>query len=68
LSYTTSRRRTRTLILAGLAMALILIILAYRMRGLHFRWDLFWTTLDHVEWSWLAVSICLILLSNVGRA
>lgn len=68
MSYTTSRRRTRTLILAGLAMALILIILAYRMRGLHFRWDLFWTTLDHVEWSWLAVSICLILLSNVGRA
>jgi len=68
LSYTTSRRRPRTLILAGLAIALILIILAYRMRDLHFRWGVFWSTLEGVNWVWLAVSICLILLSNVGRA
>jgi glycosyltransferase 2 family protein len=54
--------------LAILAIALILIILAYRTRGLNFRWNLFWSTLNQVQWSWLAVSICLILLSNVGRA
>jgi uncharacterized protein (TIRG00374 family) len=58
----------RTILLAVAAIALILIILAYRTRGLNFRWNLLWSTLDHVKWSWLAVSICLILLSNVGRA
>jgi uncharacterized protein (TIRG00374 family) len=58
----------RTILLAVAAIALILILLAYRTRGLNFRWDLFWSTLDQVEWSWLGVSICLILLSNVGRA
>jgi glycosyltransferase 2 family protein len=65
-----SQKRTtrRTLILAIAASALILIILAYRTRGAIFRWDLFWSTLDRVEWRWLTVSICLILLSNIGRA
>jgi glycosyltransferase 2 family protein len=47
---------------------LVLILLAYRTIGLSFRWDLFFATLKHVEWRWLAASICLILLSNVGRA
>jgi hypothetical protein len=54
--------------LAILAILLILVLLAYRSRGASFRWDLFWSTLHGLEWSWLAVSICLILLSNVGRA
>lgn len=63
-----ARRASRTLVLVTLAAALILIILAYRSRGGSFRWDLFWSTLDQVDWRWLAVSICLILLSNVGRA
>ncbi len=54
--------------MAVAAIALILILLAYRTRGLNFRWNLFWSTLDQVRWGWLAVSICLILLSNVGRA
>jgi glycosyltransferase 2 family protein len=58
----------RTLLLAAVAILLILFILAYRTRGLNFRWNLFWSTLDRVEWPWLSVSICLILLSNVGRA
>jgi uncharacterized protein (TIRG00374 family) len=58
----------RTILLAVAAIALILILLAYRTRGLNFRWNLFWSTLDQVQWGWLAVSICLILLSNVGRA
>jgi hypothetical protein len=29
---------------------------------------LFLSTLDHVDWRWLATAICLILLSNLGRA
>jgi glycosyltransferase 2 family protein len=64
----TGRTVPRTILLAVAAIALILVLLAYRTWGAHFRWDLFWSTLDHVEWRWLAVSICLILLSNVGRA
>ncbi len=60
--------RSRTLLLAVFASLLILVILAYRTRGVSFRWNLFLTTLDHVNWRWLAASICLILLSNVGRA
>jgi glycosyltransferase 2 family protein len=50
------------------ASLLIFVILAYRAQGVSFRWDLFTSTLDHVDWRWLAASICLILLSNVGRA
>jgi len=60
--------RYRTLLLAVLASLLILVILAYRTRGVSFRWNLFLATLDHVDWRWLAASICLILLGNVGRA
>src|ERR1700677_2972597 len=60
--------RSRTLLLAVLASLLVLVILAYRTRGVSFRWDLFLATLDHVDWRWLVASICLILLSNVGRA
>ena len=59
---------SRNLILAIAASALILFILAYRTRGASFRWDLFWSTLGRVDWRWLAASICLILLSNIGRA
>ncbi len=51
-----------------LASLVVLVLLAYRTRGASFRWDLFLATLDHVDWRWLAASICLILLSNVGRA
>ena len=58
----------QTVLLAIAAIALILILLAYRTRGASFRWDLFWSTLDRVDWRWLIVSICLILLSNIGRA
>jgi hypothetical protein len=65
---TARRTAARTMLLAIMAIALILVLLAYRTRGASFRWNLFWSTLDQVEWSWLAISICLILLSNVGRA
>ncbi|HTC89557.1 MAG TPA: lysylphosphatidylglycerol synthase transmembrane domain-containing protein [Bryobacteraceae bacterium] len=61
-------RPSRTLVLAVLASLLVLVILAYRTRGLSFRWDLLLATLEHVDWRWLMVSICLILLINVGRA
>ena len=44
------------------------MILAYRTRGLSFRWDLLLATLNDVDRRWLTASICLILLSNVGRA
>jgi glycosyltransferase 2 family protein len=64
-----SRRAVpRNLILAVAAIVFILILIAYRTRGPSFRWDLFWNTLDRVEWRWLALSMCLILLSNIGRA
>ena len=59
---------SRTLILVVLASLIALFLLAYRTRGVTFRWDLFLATLDHVDWRWLTASICLILLSNVGRA
>ena len=61
-------RPSRTLLLVVLASLLVVVLLAYRTRGVSFRWDLFLATLEHVDWRWLAVSICLILLSNVGRA
>jgi uncharacterized protein (TIRG00374 family) len=51
--------------LAGVIAA---VLLAYRTRGASFQWDLFLATLEHVDWRWLAASICLILLSNIGRA
>jgi glycosyltransferase 2 family protein len=44
------------------------VLLAYRTRGTSFRWNLFLATLDHLDWRWLAASICLILLGIVGRA
>ncbi len=65
---TSKRTAPRTIFLAIAAIALILIILAYRTRGASFRWDLFWSTLERVDWRWLIVSICLILISNIGRA
>ena len=65
----TSRPRpSRTVILTVIASSLVLVLLAYRTSGVTFRWDLFFTTLDQVDWRWLTASICLILLGNVGRA
>jgi len=60
-------RPSKTVLLAVLAI-LVVVVLAYRTRGVTFRWNLFLVTLDHADWRWLALSICLILLSNVGRA
>jgi len=59
---------SRAWALIVLASLIVLVLLAYRTRGTSFRWDLFFVTLKRVDWRWLAASICLILLSNVGRA
>lgn len=61
-------RLSRTLLLVTLTSLLIVVLIAYRTRGVSFRWDLFLATLEHLDWLWLGASICLILLSNVGRA
>jgi glycosyltransferase 2 family protein len=61
-------RPWRTLILTASAILLVLVLIAYRTRGLSFRWGLFWTTLGTLDWRWLIASICLILLTNVVRA
>jgi glycosyltransferase 2 family protein len=44
------------------------LTLAYRTRGGSFRWNLLFVTIRQADWRWLAASISLILLSNVGRA
>ena len=55
---------------AVLAVAALLLIawLFYRVRGSSFQWGLFLSTLSHVSWGWLIVSIVLILLTYWGRA
>jgi glycosyltransferase 2 family protein len=58
---------SRTLILTASAILLVLVLLAYRTRGLSFRWSLFWATLGTLDWRWLSASTCLILLTNVVR-
>jgi len=55
-------------VLVILAALLVVVFIVYRTRGLSFRWDLFLNTLAGVDWRWLAASITLILLSNIGRA
>jgi glycosyltransferase 2 family protein len=54
------------LILLGLM--ILLGVLALRARGAAFDWNLFWGTLQHVTWFWLAAAIVLMLLTYVGRA
>lgn len=56
------------LLLAIVAGLLVLVLLAYRTHGVSFQWNVFLGTLAHLDWRWLIASICLILLSNVGRA
>ncbi len=67
-SVTTRSRPSRVFLLAAAAILVLLVLIAYRTRGLSFRWGLFWATLRTLDWRWLAASICLILLTNVVRA
>ena len=56
------------MVLITLTGLLIVVLIAYRTRGLSFRWNLLLATVEHLDWRWLVTSICLILLTNVGRA
>jgi uncharacterized protein (TIRG00374 family) len=60
--------RKRGLLIALAAFAVLAAILYYRMRGTSFQWGLFAATFQHIQWIWLAASICLMLLTYVGRA
>jgi glycosyltransferase 2 family protein len=59
--------RKRGLVIAAVA-AVLLGLMFYRLRGTAFQWDLFLATFYRVNWFWLAGSICLMLLTYVGRA
>jgi glycosyltransferase 2 family protein len=59
--------RKRALLIALGAVALLAAIV-YRMRGTSFQWTLFAGTFKSIHWYWLAASICLMLLTYVGRA
>jgi glycosyltransferase 2 family protein len=61
----TPHKRALWIALAGAA---VLAVIVYRMRGTSFQWTLFARTFKSIHWSWLAASICLMLLSYVGRA
>ena len=61
------RRWTLRLVLAAGAL-LVIAWLLYRVRGSSFQWQLFFSTLSHVNWAWLIASIVLILMTYWGRA
>lgn len=61
-------RPSRAFIFSATAILLVLVLIAYRTRGLAFCWSLFWATLGTLDWRWLGTSICLILLTNIVRA
>lgn len=59
--------RKRALLIA-LAVVAVLAAIVYRTRGTSFQWRLFLATFQGIHWIWLAASICLMLLTYVGRA
>jgi uncharacterized protein (TIRG00374 family) len=62
------RRRWTTRIVLALGAFLVVAVLFYRLRGNSFQWQLFLSTLSHVNGAWLAVSMLLTLLGYWGRA
>jgi uncharacterized protein (TIRG00374 family) len=62
-----ARQWTGRLVLAAAAL-LVAALIYYRVRSGSFQWQLFLSTLYHVNWAWLALSIVLILLTYWGRA
>jgi glycosyltransferase 2 family protein len=52
----------------GIGVLVVAAIVLFRMRGASFQWNLFLSTLRHVGWTWLLISILLMLLTYVGRA
>lgn len=59
--------RKATLVLTT-ATLLVTALLIWRWRQAHFDWSRFLATLTAVDWSWLVLSICLMLLTYFGRA
>ena len=51
-----------------MALVAIAILLYYRFCKSPFQWDVFLATFTGVDWFWFFTSICLILLTYVGRA
>jgi uncharacterized protein (TIRG00374 family) len=52
----------------AIAIAVVAGVLLYRFRGTPFQWNRFFSALTDVDWVWMAGSICLMLLTYVGRA
>ncbi|HLK21727.1 MAG TPA: lysylphosphatidylglycerol synthase transmembrane domain-containing protein [Bryobacteraceae bacterium] len=63
-----SPKRAKPLLFVTVGAIILIAILAYRLHGTPFDWALFLTTFYRVDLKWLAVSICLMLLTYVGRA
>jgi glycosyltransferase 2 family protein len=61
-------KRAKPLLLVAVGAIILIAILAYRFHGTPFDWPLFLATFYRVDWMWLAISICLMLLTYVGRA
>lgn len=58
----------RTLWIAAALTAIIIGLVVYRFRTTGFQWGAFFATFARVDWRWLSASICLMLLTYVGRA
>jgi len=58
----------RRLLFIALGAIIVAALLLYRFRSTPFQWQLFLTTFYRVNWIWLGLSICLMLLTYVGRA
>lgn len=64
----TRRKRTFQILILALGAAVLLALLAYRLRTAPFHWGLFLTTFYRLNLPWLAISILLMLLTYAGRA
>ena len=65
---TTNSRGWKGKAVLGAAALLVSVALAYRLWGTSFQWQLFLSTLYHIHWAWLTVSILLTLLTYWARA
>ena len=63
-----SPKWVKPLLLVSVGAIILIPILVYRWHAAPFDWPLFLTTFYRVNWMWLAVSVCLMLLTYVGRA
>lgn len=61
-------RLSRTLVLTAFFSVLAAVLIAYRTWGVTFLWSSFLEEIRNLDERWLIISICLILITNVGRA